>query len=133
MMLLYFCWEYLFLILWGYIPRNGTVGSYTNNSLTFSTLFWFKMFPKHALNHLAFKSSYTGHRIFCLMFLEVTVNIDDYKWLSYGTDALRMFELSVQCFLVFLNSAVLAPAASKCEEKALDLSGLPSHLTSAPY
>ena len=67
------------------------------------------------------------------MFLEVTVNIDDYKWLSYDTDALRMFELSVQCFLVFLNSAVLAPPASKCEEKALDLGGLPSHLTSAPY
>ena len=80
-MLLYFCWEYLFLILWGYIPRSGTVGANSNNSLTFSTLFWFKMFPKHALDHLTFESSYTGHRIFCLMFLEVTVNIDDYKLL----------------------------------------------------
>lgn len=73
--------EYLFLILWGYIPRNRIVGSYSNNSLTFSTLFWFKMFPKHALNCLTFESSYMGHRIFCLMFLEVTVNTDDCKLL----------------------------------------------------
>lgn len=63
----------------GYIPRNRIVGSYSNNSLTFSTLFWFKMFPKHALDCLTFESSYTGHRIFCFMFLEVTVNIDDCK------------------------------------------------------
>ena len=115
--------EYLFLILWGYVPRNRIVGSYSNNSLTFSTLFWFKMFPKHALDCLTFESSYTGHRIFCLMFLEVTVNIDDCKLLSYGTDALRMFELSVQCFLLFLSSAVFPPLAGECEEKSLDLGG----------
>lgn len=117
----------------GYIPRSRIVGSYGNNSLTFSSLFWFKMFPKHALDCLTFESSYTGHRIFCFMFLEVTVNTDDCKLLYYGSDALRMFDLSVQCSLLFLSSAVSPPLAGGCEKKVLDLGGLHSHLTSAPY
>lgn len=82
MMLLYFfVGSTLFaLILWGYIPLRAELLGHTLITLwPFQPRFWFKMFPKHALNHLAFESSYIGTQD---ILLDVPGSHCKYRWLQ---------------------------------------------------